>query len=701
MKYSLPNDYEDRVYAGVLGKLIGVYLGRPFEQWSYSAIAERWGEIRRYVHEDQKVPLIVTDDDISGTFTFVRALLDHGISPDLTSKQIGQTWLNYIAEGRHILWWSGMGMSTEHTAWLRLQSGIEAPRSGSTELNGAAVAEEIGAQIFIDGWAMVAPGQPDLAVRLAREAARVSHDGEAVHGAVVIAAMESVAFVEEDIEVLISRAVSYIPADSRIAQVIADLRRWHEEGLDWRDALARLIEHHGYQHFQTNCPMVSNHGVIILALLYGGGDFDQSMMIVNTCGYDTDCNAANLGCLLGIRNGLDTLRSGYDWRTPVSDRMYLPAADGHWGLMDAANIALELSNIGRVLAGSEQRVPKEGARYHFSLPGSTHGFAPSDLCPKEASVFSVEGAFGESSRSLQLEVQFPDQRCDAQVFTFVPPSALKMPGYSLAATPSLYPGDEITARVETVVANRTAVRARLFVRVYKEGDALELREGESVDIRPGAAALLRWTVPATDGWPVTAVGVQLEGPGGSRMHLDWLTWDGTPTLTFEVPANGRQAWERMFMTSMDHNYSSPNATFNLIQNRGRGVIHTGSRAWRDYRVSAKIKPYLAREWALAARVQGLTRYYGMYLRADHTLSLVRMAHDETVLAETTHPWSPRAEYELSLEVHGSHLIGWINGERVIEAEDSLPGLEGGGIGFVLSEGRIEANALRIEKLQQG
>ena len=30
----IPPDYEERVYAGVLGKIIGVYLGRPFEGWS-------------------------------------------------------------------------------------------------------------------------------------------------------------------------------------------------------------------------------------------------------------------------------------------------------------------------------------------------------------------------------------------------------------------------------------------------------------------------------------------------------------------------------------------------------------------------------------------------------------------------------------------------------------------------------------------
>ena len=30
-------------YAGVLGKMIGVYLGRPVEGWAYEAIRERFG----------------------------------------------------------------------------------------------------------------------------------------------------------------------------------------------------------------------------------------------------------------------------------------------------------------------------------------------------------------------------------------------------------------------------------------------------------------------------------------------------------------------------------------------------------------------------------------------------------------------------------------------------------------------------------
>ena len=133
---SLPIDYSERVYAGVLGKIIGVYLGRPIEGWTYDHIMRELGEVWYYVHDKLGKPLIVTDDDISGTFTFLRAFPDNGNCRDLTAAQIGQTWMNYLIEERTVLWWGGLGNSTEHTAYLRLKEGIEPPRSGSLELNG-------------------------------------------------------------------------------------------------------------------------------------------------------------------------------------------------------------------------------------------------------------------------------------------------------------------------------------------------------------------------------------------------------------------------------------------------------------------------------------------------------------------------------------------------------------------------------------
>src|SRR5918996_731019 len=230
MRMTFPPDYAERVYAGVLGKIIGVYLGRPFEGWTHEQIMENLGKIKYYVNDRRDLPLrnhqlVVTDDDISGTFTFIRALADYNNSSDLTPAQIGQIWLNYIIENRTILWWGGLGNSTEHTAFLRLKDGIPAPRSGSIALNGKVVAEQIGAQIFIDGWGLIAPGDPALAADLARRAASVSHDGEAIYGAQVIAALIAEAFIESDIDKLLDSAMGFIPTDSIIYRLIANIRK--------------------------------------------------------------------------------------------------------------------------------------------------------------------------------------------------------------------------------------------------------------------------------------------------------------------------------------------------------------------------------------------------------------------------------------------------------------------------------------------
>ena len=71
----LDNNFEKKVYAGVLGKIIGVYLGRPFEGWPYDKIMKELGPIYYYVNDKLNLPLHVTDDDLNGTFTFIKAFI--------------------------------------------------------------------------------------------------------------------------------------------------------------------------------------------------------------------------------------------------------------------------------------------------------------------------------------------------------------------------------------------------------------------------------------------------------------------------------------------------------------------------------------------------------------------------------------------------------------------------------------------------
>lgn len=701
----LPHDYAERVYAGVLGKIIGVYLGRPFEGWKYRDILAKLGEVDYYVHDKLGVPLIVTDDDISGTFTFIRALEDYAhAGKAVTAEQIGRTWLNYIIERKTILWWGGVGLSTEQTAFKRLRDGVPAPRSGSMALNSKVVAEQIGSQIFIDGWAMVAPGDPALAAELARKAASVSHDGEAIYGAQVVAAMEAMAFAEPSIDKLLDVGVSFIPKNSVIYRMISDLRAFHAREPDWQKAMTDVMERsYGYDKYGGNCHMVPNHGLIILALLYGGDDFGKSLMIANTCGWDTDCNSGNVGCLMGIKNGLAGIDAGRDWRGPVADRLYLPTADGGSCVTDAATQAFRLINIGRALAGEAAVAPKDGARFHFALPGSVQGFVASADADGAAEVANVGGRLAVRYRGLAT-----GRAVRAATATFTPTEATKPGGYAMLASPTLSPGQTVTASLEADAGNAEAAAARLFVRYYGEKDEPAFVYGPSVTLEPGRGERVTWKVPdePIGGQPIFEIGLEVSGErGGSGVVLlDWLTWSGSPEVTLGSITPSGHMWRKQWVDGVDTLNGAfrtdwDSQALTVIQNDGRGVAITGTRDWRDYTVSARLTPNLAQAYGLAARVQGMRRYYALLLTdgaGGRKARLVKVLHDETVLAEAPFPWqwndNPHA---FELTVRGDHIIGRIDGETLFEAKDAAQPLTGGGIALVIEEGRLCSSPVRV------
>jgi ADP-ribosylglycohydrolase len=704
---TIPHDYAERVYAGVLGKIIGVYLGRPFEGWTYDRIMAELGEINYFVHEKRNVPLIVTDDDISGTFTFLRALPDYGNSRDLTPAQIGQTWLNYIIEKRTILWWGGMGNSTEHTAFLRLKRGIKAPESGSIALNGKVVAEQIGAQIFIDGWAMVAPGDPELAADLARRAGSVSHDGEAIYGAQIVAAMEAQAFVEPDLNRLIDTALGLIPNNSIIYRLINEIREWHAREKDWRKTRELIAANYGYDKYGGNCHMVPNHALIIHALLHGEDDFQKSLMIVNTCGWDTDCNSGNVGCLLGIKNGLAGIEAGPDWRGPVADRLYLPTADGGRAISDAVTESYHIVNIGRALAGQAPEAPKQGARFHFELPGSVQGFMPEESVEVKG-VASLENVTGHSQagrRSLAIRYRqlAPGRAARVATPTFIPSeevaSYFDKRGYSLLASPTLYSGQVVRAAVEADEQNGQPVRCNLYIRVYGPEDKLALLRGPQVELAAGARQEITWQIDDTGGSPIAEIGVEVssERPESGSVYLDYLTWAGAPEVTLRRPDHSGYMWRRAWVNGVDvYGERWWPETYRVIQNEGRGLLIQGTRDWTDYRVSAAVTPHMVESAGIGARVQGLRRFYALLLGRDKKVRLIKALDGDTVLAEADYTWYFGGEYRLSLEVVGNKIIAGVDGQTLFEVEDTDRPLTGGGVALICEEGRMATDAVTVQ-----
>ncbi len=689
---ALPQDYVERTYAGVLGKIIGVYLGRPFEGWSYERIMSELGEITGYVHDKLRMPLIVTDDDISGTFTFLRALSDYDNDSKLTPQQIGQSWLNYIIEKKTILWWGGLGNSTEHTAYLRLKQGIPAPKSGSIELNSKVVAEQIGSQIFIDGWGMVNPGDPEKAADFARRASSVSHDGEAIYGAQIIAAMEAQAYVEHDLNILLDTAVKLIPENSVIYRMINDIREWHAEFPDWHDTRDQIVSNYGYDKYGGNCHMVPNHALIIMSLLHGADDFDKSLMMVNTSGWDTDCNSGNVGCLLGIKNGLASIKAA--WREPVADRMYLPTAEGGSAITDAVIQTYNVVNMGRALAGEIALRPKDNARFHFELTGSVQGFqSASDALHLE----NVSGHSQTGTRSLAFQFKdlLANQAVEASTATFIPTEAIHMSGYMLLACPTLYPGQKIEAIVTSDSKNQVSLKARLILRYYGLHDQLTRAVSNLISITPGQTVNLEWLIPDFQGAPIAEIGLELiaDQTGSGSVYLDYLKWTGEPKVVLKNPENGSTLWQRAWIDGTD-NHSWYYPEFRLVQNYGTGLLIQGTREWKNYEVIADVTPHMVDTAGIAVRVQGLQRYYALVLRSDGTAALIKTLDGEHVLAAKPYDWSFGSRYQLRLRAQGPHLSAWINDMQIFDVEDA--DLTDGAIALLCTEGRTATHVVTVQ-----
>lgn len=705
---SLPKDYAERVYAGVLGKIIGVYLGRPFEGWPNDKMEQILGEVWYYVNDRlaHNPPLIITDDDISGTFTFIRALREHGIRKDLPSESIGKTWLNNIIEDKTILWWGGVGTSTGHTAYMRLKHGIAAPRSGSLELNGPVVAQQVGAQIFIDGWGLVCPGNPEQAARFAKEAGSVSHDGEAVHGAQVIAALLAEAFVEKSIDKLLDTAVSFIPKDCLIAHIHRDVRAWHKQHPDdWRATYAKVKEKYGYDKFGGGCHMVPNHALIILALLHGEGDFQKSLMIVNTSGWDTDCNSGNVGSILGVRNGLDGICEGADFRGPVADRMLLPTALGGDCITDALREAYTLIEYGHVLAGQSFSQPKGGARFHFSLPDSVQGFQ-ADARTNSLGVASVENAVLPDGSGRALAVSFrhlgKGQAARAGTPTFSTAQQRMLPSYSLISSPSLYPSQIARARV--VADTNADVSVRLYVRsstptgqlVDSYSDAVTLSRGDKI---------IEWQVPDVEGPFIEQIGIEVtaERPAKGTVYLDYLTWANAPTLPLIQSPMKNDLWRAGWIVgSQRFTKSWGDNAFDIGQNEGMGTISIGTRDWKDYTVSANMQPRYFKRGGIAARFQGLRRFYALMLTNNYTVQLVRWMDTPEVLAEAPFPFEWHTFHQFELTVNGNSISGSIDGKPllsvVVPDTDPCFQLLDGGIAVVAEDGTMTVREISIKGL---
>jgi ADP-ribosylglycohydrolase len=689
-------EYYQKVYEGLLGKVIGVYLGRPFEGWLNKTIEEKFGEIDRFVADEMNKPLVVADDDISGTLVFFKTLADSGKFENAENIDFADNWLNYLIEHETVLWWGGYGVSTEHTAFINLKRGVLPPESGSSKLNGKCVAEQIGAQIFIDAFGLATPGKPELAARLADKAARVSHDGEAVYGAIMQAVMVSIAFEEKDIHEVIRKALKFIPKDSVIAELYPFVYKLKKECKDWRATFKCIEEKYGYHHFKGgNCHMIPNHAVMAMAFIYSENDFHFSQLIVNTAGWDTDCNAANVGTVMGVLCGIEGINKKVNFQSFFHDRLLLPTADGTDAVSDVLIEAFKIAKVGsKIMDYSDETQNLKG--HHFALKGSYHGYR------EYGEGVKVLPASKTQANGLYINCNLK-QNSDCGVDHLSIPILDKPLGsssYLLHGTPQLYSGMNITFDFGTSEKN-TGLKISFWVETVESGD-LGISKISCEAQTYSSGKNLSWIIPDTKGLSIQRYGIQFHNdfPFSDTLHLKSVQTSQKLNLDFGTrichkKGGNYQGWINTCSNSrsLSCEVSYEDSNF-LTKNEGTGFFVTGNRNWNNFIISAEIAHKIG-SGGIVVGYQGLNRFtafqvtrQGFELQTKKDRIINKKVYTNTI---------PELEFfQLQLIVKESHLQVMVNG-KIIANEQFSEKLDGGA-GFILENGSNFFRKLKIQSV---
>jgi ADP-ribosylglycohydrolase len=705
---ALQHDYVERVYAGWLGKIIGVRLGGYIEGWSYERIERTFGEVKGYLQEYKN---FAADDDTNGPLFFLRALDDYTHTREITAEQMGMTWLNYAPDGHGFYWWGGYGKSTEHTAYLNLKNGIMAPRSGSIAQNGHAVAEQIGGQIFIDVWGLIAPGQPKLAAEYAQKIASVSHDGNGIYGGMFIAACIAEAFVEQDIRRIIESGLAVIPADceyTRVTRAVMDFHKGHPD--NWRDAFKYVKANFGYDKYPGHCHIIPNTAVIILSLLYGEGDFSRSINICAMCGWDTDCNVANVGTVLGVRNGLDDIAPV--WREPINDFLCCSSVIGSLNNLDVPWCASYIARIGSRVSGA--RIPErwqaivegKGPRFHFEYPGSTHAFRwdSDDRSHVKAELVNTEEAAASGSRSLKATFDKVQGGYAYRVYhqTYYRPGDFDDNRYDPCFSPILYPGQAVEAKVMAPKSNGFPVKARLYV---KDGNAVAAGTGdggylygETVEIKVGEWTSLQLVIPPLSGACLEQAGVEFI-PAPTRgssptliCYIDDVHFSGKPNYRVDFAKERLEKWTGLHievsqMTFLRGIWTLENGELSGSYHGESAECYTGDLTWDDYIFEAELIPKLGEHHRINFRVQGGIRSYAVGLAPGGKLALYKNENGYRLLQTTELIWQPEQPVAITVRAVGDCFqVSANGGNAVLDYTDGDQPYLSGMIGFSNAEG---------------
>ena len=243
-----------------------------------------------------------SDDDTNYTVLAQEIVSKYG--RDFTAHDVARAWMDSQPKKAYC--------SAERVAYCNFVKAYAPPESAVYK---NPYREWIGAQIRGDYFGYINPGDPETAAEMAFRDASISHVKNGIYGEMWAAAMIACAAVTDEPEDIILGGLAQIPASSRLYEAVMGVVQGHLEGVSQAECFRRI--HEAYDEYTGHgwCHTISNAMIVAAALLYGGGDYGKSICMAVETGFDTDCNGATVGSVLGMRGGVEAI--GPEWSEPV------------------------------------------------------------------------------------------------------------------------------------------------------------------------------------------------------------------------------------------------------------------------------------------------------------------------------------------------------------------------------------------------
>lgn len=305
----------DKLSGAWIGRISGCLLGKPIEgvmRTHIEAVLKQTGNYPMTRYIERKDFDKESEEHVKDHLDFCWADTINGISPSdddtnytvLAMKLIEEYGRDFRPNDVLEAWLRWLPMFTTYTAeraaYRNAATGLYAPET-ATYLN--PYREWIGAQIRGDFFGYINPAKPHEAAAMAWRDASISHVRNGIYGEMFVSAMIAAASATDSVMETVEAGLDEIPENCRLRRDIDKVIQWKKDGLSVFEVTDEI--HKAYDEYDRHgwCHTNPNAMIVVMALLYGEKDFTKTLGYAVQAAFDTDCNGATVGSIIGMMLG--------------------------------------------------------------------------------------------------------------------------------------------------------------------------------------------------------------------------------------------------------------------------------------------------------------------------------------------------------------------------------------------------------------